>query len=101
MVHGLSEYSVQGLTLREIASNLSVDHSTVCRVLKTFEETGNVEPGKSSGRPKCLIFIIILENPSIYLHEIKKDLRTTTGRELDVSTICRFLHRNGFSRQKS
>ena len=99
--------SVQGLTLREIASNLNVDHSTVCRVLKIFEETGNVEPGKSSGRPKTLNvydeFIIIenvLENPSIYLHEIKEDLRTTTGRELDESTICRFLHRNGFSRQK-
>jgi len=28
---------VQGLTLREIASNLNVDHSTVCRVLKIFE----------------------------------------------------------------
>ena len=61
---------VQGLTLREIASNLNVDHSTVCRVLKIFEETGNVEAGKSSGRPKALNvydeFIIIenvIENP--------------------------------------
>ena len=85
---------VQGLTLREIASNLNVDHSTVCRVLKIFEETGNVEAGESSGRPKALNvydeFIVIenvIENPNIYLHEIKEDLRTTTGREVDVSTI--------------
>jgi len=69
-------------------------------VLKIFEETGNVEAGKSSGRPKALNvydeFIIIenvIENPSIYLHEIKEDL---TGREVDVSTICRFLHRNAW-----
>ena len=99
--------SILGLTLREVASNLNVDHSTVCRVLQIFEETGDVEPGKSSGRPKSwniydefVIIENVLENPSIYLHEIREDLRKTTGRELDESTICRFLHRNGFSRQK-
>ena len=85
---------VQGLTLREIACNLNVDHSTVRRLLKIFEETGNVEAGESSGRPKALNvydeFIVIenvIENPNTYLHEIKEDLRTTTGREVDVSTI--------------
>ena len=99
--------NVLNLTQREIASNINVDVSTVCRVLQIFEKTGDVEPGKRTGRPTFLTvyenFIIVekvLENPSIYLHEIREDLRKTTGRDVNESTICRVLHKNGFSRQK-
>ena len=75
---------IKGLSFREIAANLNVDHSTVCIILQKFEETGDVEAGKSPGRPSSLTvyneFIIlenILERPNLYLHEIRND--TSSG----------------------
>ena len=38
-------------------------------------------------------------NPGIYLREVQQDLHETTGTEVSLSAICRFL-RVGFSRQK-
>ena len=39
---------VQGFTLKRVARNLSVDVSTVHRIVKKFEETGNVSKRKYS-----------------------------------------------------
>ena len=39
---------VQGLTLEQVACNLSVDVSTVHRIVKTFEETGSVSKNNYS-----------------------------------------------------
>ena len=64
------------LTQREIARNVNVDVVTVCRILKLFNSTGDVTPGRRTGRPTCLAAIeelVIIENvlvnPSVYLHE--------------------------------
>ena len=98
---------VLGLTCREVAKNLNVDASTVSRVVSTFNDTGNVDTRPRKGAPTKLLpfdeFVIIeniLERPGIYLHELQNDIKQTTGTDVDVSTICRFLKRNNFSRKK-
>ena len=101
------QHEILGLTCRAVAKNLSVDASTVSRVVSKFNETGNVDPKPRKGAPTKLSafdeFIImedILQRPGMYLHEIQSDIRQTTGTDVDVSTICRFLKRNNFSRKK-
>ena len=96
-----------GLTCRQVASNLNVDPSTVSRVVSRFNETGNVDVQPRSGAPMKLSafdeFVImenILERPDMYLHELQSDIKQTTRADVDVSTICRFLKRNNFSRKK-
>ena len=38
--------------------------------------------------------------PGVYLCEIQAQLSEETGTEVCLSTICRFLQRNGFTRQR-
>ena len=96
-----------GLPCRQVASNLNVDPSTVSRVVSRFNETGNVDVQPRSGAPmklsafdEFLIMENILERPDMYLHVLQSDIKQTTGADVDVSTICRFLKRNNFSRKK-
>ena len=101
------QHEVLGLTCRQAARNLNVDPSTVCRVVSRFNETGNVDVQSRNGAPMKLSafdeFAIMentLERPDMYLHELQSDIKRTTGTDVDVSTICRFLKRNNFSRKK-
>lgn len=41
-----------------------------------------------------------IDKPGIYLAEIQKELFQATGIDVSVSTICRTLQKNGFTRQK-
>ena len=93
------------LTYREIAT------STVQRVVQRFEESGTVTKDpypKGHNHPsqiltevdELLIIHLVLDRPSIYLHEIQKELAETTGTAISVPTLCNFLHKNGFSRKK-
>ena len=97
------------LTFSVIASNLCVDVSTVKRVLKLFRETGSVTkkpyPKERSSRkltPVLQFFLLdlILSNPGIYLHEIQLRIQEEFYLTIDCSTICRFLHKSGFSHQR-
>lgn len=99
---------IQGLTCKEVANNLNADPSTVSRVVARFGGTGDVEVKARKGAPRKMTsldeFVImekILERPSTYLHELQSDLRLTTGTDIDVTTISRFLKRNNFSRKKA
>ena len=92
---------VQEKTYREIAANLNVDH--------LFYETGNVSPreypsnvgtARLTEMDKLIILELVIEKPGIYLREIQQELESWTGTVVDVSTVCRFLHTSGFSRQK-
>ena len=99
------------LTYREIATNLNFDPSTVQRVVQRFEVTGMVTNDpypKGHNHPsqilikvdELLITHLVLDRPSIYLHEIQKELAETTGTEISVPTLCNFLHKNDFFRKK-
>ena len=99
------------LPYRDISKNLNVDPSTVCRIIQRFDETGSVskatfprghEHPHQKLRPtdEFLILQLVLDKPGVYLDEIRKELYQTTGTDVSVSTICNFLHRNGFTRTR-
>lgn len=96
-------------TNKQIAQNLGVDKSTVSRILQLFHTTGSLcKKSKSSANAfrkltspaQMLILNLVIEKPGIYLKEIQEELLHTLMLEVDISTICRFLHSNGFTHQK-
>ena len=98
---------VLGLETCQVAANLGVDYSTVWRIVKLFRETGDVQKKKQPGAVKALTSVAelitiseVLEHPGIMLHEFQAKLLELTGIDVCLSTICRFLQRSGFSRQK-
>ena len=74
-----------------------------------FEESGSVEKCKylpNTGTTKLtnigklFVLEIAIDNPGIYLREIKQKLMEETGIDVNESTICRVLKDCGFTRQK-
>ena len=93
-----------------MSSNLGASVSTVRRIGKVFDETGNVDTKDSltrgqaqkvlSSRDEFLLLELVLELPGVYLHEICQEMHSTTGTHVSEATICRFLQKAGFTRTK-
>ena len=49
---------------------------------------------------QLILLELVVDNPGIRLHELQQQLAKETGTEVSCSTICRFLSKSGFSRQK-
>ena len=104
-------WQVEGLgcTHIQVAKNVGVDRSTVSRTIQLFHVTGSVSkriyPKEQAFRKltapvQLLILHLVMQKPGIYLREIQNELSTTLLVQVDVGTICRFLHNSGFTRQK-
>ena len=100
---------VLGLKCKDVAVNLGVDSATVSRTVARFRETGGVKkkdhPSTRAYRKlttvlEFTIIHLVLKRPGIYLHEIAAELLDTTGADVSLSAICRFLKRIGFTRQR-
>jgi len=96
-----------GMSYRKIAEAVNVDPSTACLTMAVFDETGNVSKRKhpeNVGTKKVTDVDKLTNDPTyysgIYLCEIKRLLVEETGTEVDISTICKYLHESGFTRQK-
>ena len=98
-----------GFTYDCIAEDLCVDKSTIKRTEDRFKQSGNVSkksyPKEKAARKltlpaQLLILQLVMDNPAIYLHEIQKELKHLLLIDVDVSNICRFLHKSGLTRQK-
>ena len=98
-----------GLTYTQIATNLNVDPSTVCRTVQLFEQTGTVESiqgyhekttKKLSSTDELVLMEAIVKQPSIYLHELQNILLQTTGTTICLTAIHKFLAFQGFSHKK-
>ena len=92
-----------------MAKNLGVDKSTVSRVCLRFFTTGSLSKKpypkdkayrKLTTPAQLLILHLVLERPGVYLSELQRELSSVLLLDVDVSTICRFLHASGFTRQK-
>ena len=46
------------------------------------------------------IFEKVLDDPSVYLHELQHHVFHTSGNNISTSSICRFLHQQCFSHKK-
>ncbi len=97
------------LTYSSIARNLGVDESTVIRTLELFNTTGSVAkrvyPSNRASRiltepGQLYILNLVLDKPGIYLNEIQKELESFLLITVDISTICKFIHKSGLTRQK-
>jgi len=98
------------LPFNDIAKNLNIAASTAHRTYMLFERTGKVDPvDSSSGREELrkldrsgelYVIGLILENPSIYLHEVCQELKECFDFAISPSTICTLLKRYGVTRKK-
>lgn len=86
--------------------NLNVDKSTVCRILQLFHTTRNVMK-KEYPKVKCFLKTYVPSSAvhftacfGMYWHEIQRELRDFLQVDVDVSTVYRHLHENGFTRQR-
>ena len=65
------------------------------------EEEVSLQPWDcKSDYDKLVILETVIDQPGVFLRELQSKLESTTGTQVDVSTICRFLHATGFTRQK-
>lgn len=93
----------------KVASNLGVDPSTVSHIVQQFQRTSSVKKDKynCSTLPQKLtdvvqfpILQLVIERPGIFFHEIQTEVEYVMKIDLAPSTICQFLHAQGFSRQR-
>ena len=92
----------------EIANLLCVSESSVRHYTQRFYESGSVSPMEYHHGPHKLldefeqvtVMQSLLNKPSMYLTEVRDALLEATGRDVHLSTICRTVHRLGFTRQK-
>lgn len=94
-------------SFKEIAELFQVCERSIRRYVALFNRTGEVEAKKQRHGPESLlgeyerlvILRIILDNPGIYLNEIRDKLFDKFGVPLALSTICKTLKSMGCSRQ--
>ena len=93
---------------KRVSENLGVSLSTVYRIKHRFDTEGTVEkrpyPERQNGKvlsqnDEFLIRQLVIERPGIYLYEIRREL-LSSGTDASIATICRFLHKCGFTRTK-
>ena len=92
---------VLGLKLKEVAKNLCVDLSTVHRITILFYNTGSVlkRPYPSDKRPnkkvtdavKLFILSTMVNEPHLYLRELKDRVLAFTGFEISPTVLCGYL----------
>ena len=96
------------LPYRSVAQSLNVSVGTVHNICKLFEQTGFVDPCKPdrtntrllSPYDELLVTGLLLETPSLYLSEVRHRIEEITCIQVTPSTLCRILHRHGFTRKK-
>ena len=95
--------------ISRISENLCVHPSTVKRIVDLFKSTGNVgkktycKDGffkKLTPTVEMIILTTVVQQPGIKLRELQAQLGEYKI-EVRQSTICSFLHKNGFSYQKN
>lgn len=97
------------LPVKQIATNMCVDQTTVRRIVGKFEATGQVQKKsypvdkafrKLNEPAQFFILYLVLDRPGIYLREIQSELLLQLGLDVTVSAICKFLDRAGLTRQR-
>ena len=96
-----------GMKTVDISSVTFVSERTIQRYVERFKVTGDVAqfakrngPTRMlGGREEALIVQAVPDKPGLCLHELQSCLHVN-GVQVDVSTICRTLHRLGFTYQK-
>jgi len=100
------------LEVNSIAAHLDISESAVKKVLSRWRRTGSVDAhqGRRLANPantimsheQCLTLLelVTVFDDEIMLDELHEQFCAKTGIELSVSTICRAMHRLGFTRKR-
>ena len=96
-----------GLTFREIAERLQIADGTAHRIFWKFQETGDIAQPKHKRQgiqkldhlQETYILCIVADNPGLYLREIAQKISEATNTAVHYSTVCRVIHRYGFTRK--
>ena len=91
--------TAKGLNPDEISELVCVSRSTIRRYLTRFWSTGEVQPTSQRHGPlkllgdfeQLVLLNLVLENPGIYLDELKEKLLNRFGVMVNAATICRTL----------
>ncbi len=98
-----------GLTYRLVAKSLNVSLGTAYNICRSFEESGSVTPKTReeseerkvlNGQHELWIVGLLLDHPSLYLGEICQKVGHVFDIQVSPSTVCRMIHRHGFTRKK-
>ena len=98
----------QNKPAEDVAECLCVGVSSVYRYAQRYEATGDVRPFIKRNGParelgeydESVLVDLILAFPGIYLRELQEELYSRTLQWVDLSTICRTVHRIGMTHQK-
>ena len=93
----------RGFASREIAAKIGCgSHSTILRLKKKYEETGNVEDKPRSGRPRTLnernertVIRRLMTGECSNAISLTKSLQVNNNIEVSADTVYRVLRRNG------
>lgn len=98
----------RGYSYSVIGSNLNVDKATVHQSIQFFHNTGKVSKKSYptdvntvlTSTAQLFIVNLVVTNPGIYLREIQAELCQMLIMNISLSSICKFLHKSGFTHQK-
>lgn len=99
---------IRKLSYAEIADILFISERSVCRYVDLYQSTGDVQPKKQRHGPEQLLndfenitlLQCMINRPGICLAELQQQLNDITGTWVHLSTICRTVHRLGFTRKR-
>eukprot|EP00732_Lithocolla_globosa_P001273 Lithocolla_globosa_v1_NODE_605_length_3613_cov_11.564362.p2 type:complete len:303 gc:universal NODE_605_length_3613_cov_11.564362:2613-3521(+) len=90
-----------------IVRSLNIPDQTARDIVKLYDEEDDVEYRSNAGRLRLVgpvgmnnLTRILLECPTVVLDELQEALLRVTGNFVSISTICRCVHRLGFTRKK-
>ena len=94
-------------SIRDISRILCLHERTARSNINKFWQTGDIQPQEHQNGPSALfgdherlvLLRIILDNPGIYLYEIRDKLFARFGVSVSETTICRALKYMGCTRQ--
>ena len=99
---------LRDMSFTDVGQLLFISERSVRRYVHLFYTKGDLEPTKQKHGPQLLLsdfeqtllIQYIVDKPSIYLSELQAKLCDVTGTIVHESTICRTIHRLGFTRKK-
>ena len=101
-------YLIRRMSYAEIADILFMSQRSVQRYVALYQSSSDVEPRKQRHGPEQLlsefeqitVLQSMIDTPGIYLTELQQKLNDATGKWIHLSTICRTVHRLGFTRKR-
>ncbi|SMN02410.1 Mobile element protein [uncultured Candidatus Thioglobus sp.] len=98
-----------GYSSRQVGNNIGVDRSTVSRIRQRWLTFGTLKKAtypqdkayrKLTTPAQLLVLHLVMKKPELFVHEIQNELLDVLQVEVCISTISRFIHSCGFTRQK-